>query len=106
MLSARNQFQGIVKSLKVGEIVAEVVVAVGDLEVVSVITRTSVEHLGLKVGEEVTAVIKSTETCCSPRVELERGQPWRCIGLSASSQRISNITVSPAEPALPRLTRC
>ena len=61
MLSARNQFKGKVKSLKLGEIMAEVVVTVGSLEVVSVITRTSVEQLGLKVGAEVTAVIKSTE---------------------------------------------
>lgn len=40
---------------------AEVVVAVGGLEVVSAITRASAEHLGLKVGDQVTAVIKSTE---------------------------------------------
>jgi molybdopterin-binding protein len=61
MLSARNQFQGTVKSVKLGGIMAEVVVAVGDLEIVSAITRTSAEHLGLKVGDRVTAVIKSTE---------------------------------------------
>jgi molybdopterin-binding protein len=61
MLSARNQFQGTVKSIQLGDIVAEVVVAVGDLEFVSVITRASAEHLGLAVGAPVTAVIKSTE---------------------------------------------
>jgi molybdopterin-binding protein len=61
MLSARNQFKGTVKSVKLGDVVAEVVVTVGNLEIVSVITRTSVEHMGLKVGDEVTAVIKSTE---------------------------------------------
>jgi molybdopterin-binding protein len=38
-----------------------VVVAVGGLEIVSAITRGSAEQLGLKVGDEVTAVIKSTE---------------------------------------------
>jgi molybdopterin-binding protein len=61
MLSARNQFQGTVKSVKLGGIMAEVVVAVGQLEVVSVITRSSAEHMGLKVGDPVTAIIKSTE---------------------------------------------
>jgi molybdopterin-binding protein len=61
MLSARNQFKGKVKSVKLGDVVAEVVVTVGALEIVSVITRTSVEQMGLKVGDEVTAVIKSTE---------------------------------------------
>ena len=61
MLSARNQFKGTVKSIKVDNIVAEIVVTHGDIEIVSVITRTSAEELGLKVGDQVTAVIKSTE---------------------------------------------
>ena len=41
MLSARNQFQGVVKSVKLGNVMAEVVVTVGDLEIVSAITRAS-----------------------------------------------------------------
>ena len=61
MLSARNQFQGVVKSVKVGNVMAEVVIAVGDLEIVSAITAGSVEHMKIKVGDQVTAVIKSTE---------------------------------------------
>ena len=61
MLSARNQFKGTVKSVKLGNVMAEVVVSVGGLEIVSAITRGSAEQLGLKVGDEVTAVIKSTE---------------------------------------------
>jgi molybdopterin-binding protein len=61
MLSARNQFKGRVKSVKVGDVMAEVVVTVNGLEIVSAITRGSAEHLGLKVGDEVTAIIKSTE---------------------------------------------
>jgi molybdopterin-binding protein len=61
MLSARNQFQGTVKSVKLGNVMAEVIVTVNGLEIVSAITRTSAEHLGLKLGDAVTAVIKSTE---------------------------------------------
>jgi molybdopterin-binding protein len=61
MLSARNQFKGIVKSVKLGGIMAEVVVTAGNIEIVSAITRTSAEQMGLKTGEEVTAIIKSTE---------------------------------------------
>jgi molybdopterin-binding protein len=61
MLSARNQFKGTVKSVKLGEVMAEVVVSVGSLEVVSAITRASAEALGLKPGDEVKAIIKSTE---------------------------------------------
>ena len=61
MLSARNQFKGTVKSVKLGEVMAEVVVSVGNLEIVSAITRASAESLGLKPGDEVKAIIKSTE---------------------------------------------
>ena len=61
MLSARNQFSGTVKSVKLGNVMAEVVVTVGNLEIVSAITRTSAEQMGLKTGDAVTAVIKSTE---------------------------------------------
>jgi molybdopterin-binding protein len=61
MLSARNQFQGTVKSVKLGEVMAEVVVTVGSLEIVSAITRASAEGLNLQPGDKVKAVIKSTE---------------------------------------------
>jgi molybdopterin-binding protein len=61
MLSARNQFPGTVKSVKLGNVMAEVIVSVGGLEIVSVITRTSAEQMGLKAGDAVTAIIKSTE---------------------------------------------
>jgi molybdate transport system regulatory protein len=61
MLSARNQFPGTVKSVKLGGVMAEVIMDVKGLEVVSVITRAAAEHLDLKVGDAVTAVIKSTE---------------------------------------------
>jgi molybdopterin-binding protein len=61
MLSARNQFAGVVKSVKLGGVMAEVVVTIGDLEVVSAITRASAEALDLKAGDKVKAVIKSTE---------------------------------------------
>ncbi len=61
MLSARNQFKGTVKSVKLGSVMAEIVVTVGNLEIVSAITRGSAEHMALKAGDTVTAVIKSTE---------------------------------------------
>jgi molybdopterin-binding protein len=61
-LSARNNLRGTVKSIRADGITAEVVLDLGHgMEIVSVITRDSVERLGLKVGELATAVIKSTE---------------------------------------------
>jgi molybdopterin-binding protein len=61
MLSARNQFKGTIKSVKLGQVMAEVVIKVSSLEVVSLISRASAERLNLKEGDEATAVIKATE---------------------------------------------
>lgn len=60
-LSARNQLSGTVKTVKVGAIMAEVVIDVGGKEIVSEISKASVERLGLKAGDKVTAIIKATE---------------------------------------------
>ena len=60
-ISARNQLKGSVKSVEVGTIMAEVVVAVGDQDIVAAITKGSAESLGLKQGDEVTVIIKATE---------------------------------------------
>ncbi|MEI9976009.1 MAG: TOBE domain-containing protein [Ignavibacteriota bacterium] len=40
---------------------SHIVVQVGENEIESVITRRSVEEMNLKVGDEVSVVIKSTE---------------------------------------------
>jgi len=61
MLSARNQLPATVKSVKLGNIMAEVVMTAGNVELVAAITRGSAEQLGLKAGDTVTAIIKSTE---------------------------------------------
>jgi molybdopterin-binding protein len=60
-LSARNQLIGKITEVNVGEIMAHVVVRVGKNTIDSVITRRSVEEMGLKKGDTVTVVIKSTE---------------------------------------------
>ena len=60
-ISARNQLKGTVRSVETGAIMAEVVVDVGDQQIVSAITKASVERLGLEAGKEVTVIIKATE---------------------------------------------
>jgi molybdopterin-binding protein len=60
-LSARNQLQGRVEEVRLGTVMAHVVVKVGDNLIESVITRTSAEELALKKGDVVRVVIKSTE---------------------------------------------
>jgi molybdate transport system regulatory protein len=60
--SARNCLRGTVKSITADGVTAEVVIDLGNgQEIVAVITRGSVERLGLRVGEPAVAVIKATE---------------------------------------------
>jgi molybdopterin-binding protein len=60
-LSARNRLKGKILELELGEVMAHVVVKVGDNLVESVITKRSAEEMKLKVGDTVSAIIKSTE---------------------------------------------
>ena len=60
-LSARNQLRGRITALFLDGVMAEIRVRIGDQELVSVITRGSAERMGLAVGDEVLAVVKSTE---------------------------------------------
>ncbi len=61
MLSARNQLPAVIKSVRLGNVMAEVVMEVGGIEIVSAITRGSAEALNLQPGDQVKAVIKATE---------------------------------------------
>lgn len=61
-ISARNQLKGKIKSVKLGEVMAEVIIELGTgEEIVSAITRGSAESLNLKAGDDAVAIIKSTE---------------------------------------------
>ncbi len=61
-MSARNQLKGTVKSIKRGDIMAEVVIQLpGGQEITSVITEDAVQSLRLEEGNQVYAIVKSTE---------------------------------------------
>lgn len=61
-LSARNQLKGEIKEVKLGEITASVKIQVNEPGLITaVITKESAKNLDLKEGDEVAAVIKSTE---------------------------------------------
>ena len=61
-ISARNQIPGTVKSIKKGPVSTEVVITIaGGNEVVSSITTHSAEHLKLREGSKVYAVVKASE---------------------------------------------
>ena len=65
-LSARNQFPGKVRSIKVGAVMAEVVIDIGGgHQIVSLISASSAKRLKLKKGGPATAVIKATEVILS-----------------------------------------
>ena len=60
-LSARNQFKGKVVSIKEGAVTAYVVSDIGGGNfVTSSVSIDAVHDLGLKVGSEVTSVIKAS----------------------------------------------
>ena len=60
-ISARNQLKGKVRRVQLGSIMAEVEVDLGGQTLTSVITKHSAETLGLKSGDDVTVIVKSTE---------------------------------------------
>lgn len=60
-ISGRNKLQGTVKEVIKGNVMAKVVIDYKGDELVSAITVDSAEDLGLKAGDQVTALIKSTE---------------------------------------------
>lgn len=64
-LSARNRLIGTIIELQMGDIMAHVVIQVGENTMESVITRRSAEEMALRVGDTVAAVIKSTEVMLS-----------------------------------------
>jgi molybdopterin-binding protein len=60
-ISARNMLKGIIKEIKEGAVNDEVIIELPNgMEITSVITKSSVQNLGLKTGKEVYAVIKAS----------------------------------------------
>ena len=76
--SARNQFLGRVTGLNMGPINAEVGVDIGGDHITALITRGSVENLGLQEGSEVFALVKASS------VIVVAGEPK--LKLSARNQ--------------------
>ena len=60
-LSARNRFRGIVRSVELDGLIARVEIDVTEpSRVVAIVTRESVEELGLRAGMSAAGVVKST----------------------------------------------
>ncbi len=60
-ISGRNKMGATIKEIVQGGVMAKVVMDYKGDELVAVITNDSVQDLGLKVGDQVTALVKATE---------------------------------------------
>ena len=61
-ISARNQLEGKITNVEVGAVMANVKIEVTEPKTITaVITKESAEKLGLTEGDDVCAIIKSTE---------------------------------------------
>ncbi|MBM3550901.1 MAG: transporter [Alphaproteobacteria bacterium] len=60
-ISARNVIDGTVKEIKKGVTTAHVPIDVSGATLTAAITNESVDELGLKMGDKVKAVIKSSD---------------------------------------------
>ena len=72
-LSTRNRLPGTITEVIKGEATAKVSLRVGDNHMVALITRESVEELGLEVGQEVSALVKATDVMILADDELAVG---------------------------------
>ena len=61
-ISARNKIMGTIEEITLGSVMAKVKINIGNGNVISsVITIESVTDLELKIGDQVYAIVKSTE---------------------------------------------
>jgi molybdate transport system regulatory protein len=60
-ISARNKLNGVVENIHLGEVNSEVIINIGGDLIASVITKNAVGELDVKIGDKVTAVIKSND---------------------------------------------
>jgi len=61
-ISARNALKGTIKAMEPGAVNTEVVLEIADgVEITAIITKTSAEKLGLSVGKQAYAVVKSSD---------------------------------------------
>ncbi|MBP9021607.1 MAG: TOBE domain-containing protein [Spirochaetes bacterium] len=61
-ISARNQIKGKITAIDLGTVMAKVKIEIGGgNSLTSLISKESVDELSLNLGDEITAIIKSTE---------------------------------------------
>ncbi len=61
MISLRNRFHAIVKEVRCGKILGEVVLDYQGVEICSIITTRSIQRMAIRVGEKLEALVKANE---------------------------------------------
>jgi molybdopterin-binding protein len=59
-VSTRNQLNGTVTSVTLGNVMATIELDISGQRVVAAVTRESAEELGLKAGDSAVALVKAT----------------------------------------------
>ena len=71
-ISARNQIIGTIEKISLGAVNSEIQMKLkSGKSIVSIITNSSVENLGLAINDEVIAVIKSSNVLLSTQTNLK-----------------------------------
>ena len=71
-ISARNQIIGTIEKISLGAVNSEIQMKLkSGKSIVSIITNSSVENLGLAINDEVVAVIKSSNVLLSTQTNLK-----------------------------------
>ena len=60
-VSGRNQLAGKIVSIRIEGLLAEVVLAIGEVHMTAIITSDAARELGLRKGDTAAALIKSTD---------------------------------------------
>src|SRR6185312_2887883 len=76
LLSTRNRLRGTIASIRVGDVLAEVSIRLGDgSTIVAAITRRSLDRLSLSEGSAVTGYVKATEIVLGPAGRTSYANP-------------------------------
>ena len=66
-ISARNQLEGKITDILLGDVMAHITVRVGKNLIESIITRRSADEMKLKKGDTVIVTVKATEVMIAKR---------------------------------------
>ncbi|MDD3344323.1 MAG: TOBE domain-containing protein [Sulfurospirillaceae bacterium] len=81
-ISARNQLMGKIGEIKLAKVNAEVhIILKSGVELVSTVTNSAIEELGLKVGDEVIGIIKASSVLLSMSLDLATSARNKIVGI-------------------------